>query len=66
MKAGPVTCCQRKVKTLGIHTVLLLFWSFFATPSAMGVMDLSAFPLLPLMFKASVLVAEIALYWMEA
>lgn len=38
--------------------MLLLFWSFFAILSAVGVMGLSAFPLLPLIFKASVLVAE--------
>lgn len=35
-----------------------LFWSSSAIYSAVGVKSLSAFPLLPLIFKASVIVAE--------
>lgn len=43
---------------MGIDTVSLLFWSYFGIPSAVGVMGLSAFPLLLLIPKAFVLVTE--------
>lgn len=66
MKARYVTGCQYKMKTLGIHTVLLLFVSISVIPSAVGVMGLSAFPLLPLIAKALSSLLKIALYWMEA
>ena len=66
MKAGSVTCCQGQEKnTWNSHRVVITL-VFPCRSSATGVMDLSAFSLLALIFKASVLVAEIALSWMGA